>query len=374
MTPSRRPTRAVRVGPLTIGGGAPVSVQSMAKARPQDVDTILAQIREAADLGCELMRLAVPDHAALGPFAEVKRASPLPLVADVHFTPALALEAVRAGADKIRINPGNTHDWEGVAAVVREAKRRGVAVRVGVNSGSIRPRGAEREAEPQPDLATLLADEALSCARRMHEELDFDQIVLSLKAHDAATTMKANRLAAEASDWPLHLGVTAAGPREDALLKSAVGVGGLLAEGMGDTIRLSFTGPPAEEVRVGRELLRAAGVLHDRVEIVSCPTCGRCKVDLRDLVDQVKARVAHLPGPLTVAVMGCEVNGPGEASDADVGLAAGGGRYALFEKGRLVRSVDEPEAVDALCAAAERLAADRAARAAAASANQEAES
>jgi len=347
----RRKSRPVQIGPLTIGGGAPVSVQTMVKAASNDIEAALAQITEAADLGCELIRLAIPNQRAVASFAEVKQRSPLPVVADIHFNANLALGGIEAGADKVRINPGNMKDWDALTAVVEAAKQAGIALRVGVNSGSIRNHYNGRDSR---EMARALCEEVLKYVERI-QGMGFGDLVLSLKASDAATTIAANLAVAEATDLPLHLGVTAAGPPEDSLLKSAIGVGGLLAQGIGDTIRLSFTGPPAAEVKAGKELLRASGLLRDRVEVVSCPTCGRCKVNLPDMVAQVKERLAHLSAPLRVAVMGCEVNGPGEAAECDVGLAAGKGKYALFRGGELLRSVPETEALDALCAEVEQM-------------------
>ncbi|MBN1258027.1 MAG: flavodoxin-dependent (E)-4-hydroxy-3-methylbut-2-enyl-diphosphate synthase [Planctomycetes bacterium] len=351
MTLPRRKSRPVKVGNLIIGGGAPVSVQTMVKASPDDINAIMAQINEAAELGCNLIRLAIPNRAALQPFAEVKRQSPLPLVADIHFNEHLAIGAIEAGADKVRINPGNMKDWEAITAVVKAAQQAGAAIRIGVNSGSIRP----RKGEDNRDLATALSEDALYYLERI-EAMGFDQIVVSLKASDAPTTIAANLAVAGKMDYPLHLGVTAAGPEEDSILKSAIGVGGLLAQGIGDTIRLSFTGSPAAEVRAGKELLRAVGLLRDRVEIISCPTCGRCQVDLQEMAAQAKARLAHIRKPLKVAVMGCEVNGPGEAAECDVGIAAGKGKYALFRDGKLLKTITETEALDVLCAEVEALA------------------
>jgi (E)-4-hydroxy-3-methylbut-2-enyl-diphosphate synthase len=353
MSATRRQSRQAHAGPLRIGGGAPVSVQSMVKAPPDDIDGILEQIRACAELGGSLMRLAVPNRRALGPLAEVRKRSPLPLVADIHFDERLAIGAIEAGVDKIRLNPGNLKHPEALVAVVAAAREHDVAIRVGVNSGSVRDRTAPDDGE---EMARALVRKALAYVEEI-EALGFRNLVLSLKASDAATTIAANLEAARACDLPLHLGVTAAGPEEESLLKSAIGVGGLLARGIGDTIRLSFTGPPAAEIRAGRQLLRAAGLLRDRVEIVSCPTCGRCKVDLPAMVRQVQERLCHLRAPLRVAVMGCEVNGPGEAAECDIGIAAGKGRYALFRGGELLRTVPEAEALEALCAEAERLAA-----------------
>jgi (E)-4-hydroxy-3-methylbut-2-enyl-diphosphate synthase len=356
MTISRRSTRAVQVGPVTIGGGAPVSVQTMAKASPDDVAGLHAEIRDAADRGAALVRLAVPNRAAIAPFAEVCRSSPVPIVADIHFRAQLALDAIEAGAAKVRLNPGNVKDWDAIEQVVRAAQSRGVALRIGVNSGSIRTRGAADSRQ----MAQALAEEALSYVERV-EAMGFRDIVLSLKASEPGETIAANLAAADACDLPLHLGVTAAGPADQAMLKSAVGVGGLLAQGVGDTIRLSFTGPPGAEVDAGFELLRACGLLRDRAEVISCPTCGRTRVDLCGLVEQVREAVRDVRVPLKVAVMGCEVNGPGEAAEADVGLAAGKEKATIFRGEERLCTVPEHQALDALMTEVHRLADERSA-------------
>lgn len=351
----RRKSRTVTVGSVPIGGTAPIAIQSMAKAAPDDVAALSAQVQAAADGGCHIMRLAVPNRAALAPFAAVCAQSPLPLVADIHFNAALALGALDAGAAKIRINPGNMSDWGAIAEVVAAAREKGAAIRIGVNSGSVRHKDADPAARSIGDALTA---EVLDYAERI-QAMGFRDLVLSLKANDAATTIAANLAVAARTDCPLHLGVTAAGPEEEATLKSAVGIGGLLAQGIGDTIRLSFTGPPAREVAAARDLLRAVGHLRDRVAVISCPTCGRCRVDLQKLVAAVKERLSHIDTYLQVAVMGCEVNGPGEAQAADIGIAAGKGKFALFQGGRRCGTVPEAEALEVLCTEVEALAAAR---------------
>lgn len=351
MPPHRRPTRPVLVGNVPVGGDAPVSVQTMTNAPAEDADATLAQIREATEAGCDIIRCAVPSVRHADVFAAVVRASPLPVVADIHFDARIAVAAIKAGAAKIRINPGNMGDWDAIALVLKEAKSRGIPIRIGVNGGSIRQKNP---ADTRP-AAEALAQEALAYAHRF-EELGFDDIVLSCKASDVRMTIAVNRTVAAQCAYPLHLGVTEAGPEEDALLKSAVGIGALLTDGIGDTIRLSFTAPPVREVLAGKRLLRAAGCLRDMPELVSCPTCGRCSVDLASLVEAVRVRLPEIGAPLRVAVMGCEVNGPGEARDADVGIAAAAGRVTLFVRGAACGQVDAAVAVETLIREAKRIA------------------
>ena len=353
----RRPTRAVRVGGLTIGGGAPVSVQSMTKTHTADVDATLAQIGELAGLGCDIIRCAVPNRRAAAALPALVESSPLPLIADIHFDHHLALAAIEAGAAGVRINPGNMKDRAGLRELYGVAARAGVKVRIGVNSGSIRPRkGLDVAAGLSGgDLARLMAEEALACCREAESE-GLHSIVVSLKASDAPTTIAAYRHAAGLCDYPFHVGVTAAGPPAVSLVRSAVGIGTLLSEGIGDTIRVSMTGPPHEEVRAGIAILEALGLREPSgPRIVSCPTCGRCQIDLRALVEQVVARLQNAPPGLSVAVMGCVVNGPGEAAECDVGIAGGKGFGYLFRGGRKVRKVPEAGLADALVEEVERL-------------------
>ena len=328
-----------------------MSVQSMARAPWDDTGANLAEITAAAAAGCQIMRLAVPSAAAAKYFGRIAARSPLPLVADTHFDWRTTLAALTEGAAKVRINPGNM-DPDGLRRVVDAAGARGIPVRIGGNSGSILHR---RGGAPGADVAAAMADEALLWASRM-EDMGFRDIVLSLKSHDAAGTVRANRLAAEKSDYPLHLGVTAAGGPEEALYKSAAALGSLLLDGIGDTIRLSFTGDMIGETGAGIKLLRAVGLRWDGVEVISCPACGRCRVELPELARRVKERLSGLKAPLRVAVMGCEVNGPGEAKAADLGIASAGGTIHLFVAGEVVDKVSAAEAVERLALEAERLA------------------
>lgn len=346
----RRATRSVRVGSVTIGGGAPVSVQSMTKTHTEDVDATLAQIGELAALGCEIIRCAVPNRKAGAALREITRGSPLPVVADIHFDHRLALAAIEAGADGVRINPGNMRDRDGIREVYRAAAEAGIKVRIGVNSGSIRPRrGLEvRGGAGGEELAELMVREALAYCQAAEEE-SFGDIVLSLKASDVPTTIAAYRRAAGLCDYPFHLGVTAAGPAATSLVKSAIGIGALLAEGIGDTVRVSMTGPPHEEVTAGIAILQALGLrAASGPEIISCPTCARCEIDLSALVEEIGRRVQDGPAGLKIAVMGCMVNGPGEAAEADVGIAGGRDFGYLFRGGKKVRKVPAAGLADAL--------------------------
>ena len=341
----------VRVGGLMIGGGWPVSVQTMAKTDTRQVGPTLAEIGRVAALGCELVRLAVPDEAAAGALAAIKRESPLPLVADIHFDYRLALLCLEAGVDKLRLNPGNIGSAEKVRAVARAAAERGVPIRVGANAGSLE---AEARRRTGGDVARALVESALEQALLL-EEAGHHDIIVAVKAFDLGVMTAAYREMARRTDYPLHLGVTEAGCGLAGTVRSAAGIGALLLDGIGDTIRVSLTGPPDEEVRVGRELLLATGRRTGLI-VVSCPTCGRGTVDLLPIVEEVKAALAGLEVPLRVAVMGCEVNGPGEARAADVGLAVTGGRAVLFREGKPVRRVERQEMVAALLKEAQRVA------------------
>ncbi len=341
----RRNTRAVRKGGVQVGGGAPVSVQSMTKTHTEDVAATVRQIRELEDLGCEIIRVAVPTPKAAAAIASIKKEIRIPLVADIHFDHNLALEAIRSGADCIRINPGNMRSREDVEAVVRAAKDAGISIRVGVNSGSVRPRDGSETGNN--DLVTLMVETGLRHCELI-ESLGFRDLVVSLKASDVMSTIEANRAFAAKCDIPLHLGVTEAGALESAVVKSAVGIGTLLAEGIGDTIRVSLTGPPHDEVRIGHDILRAAGLEHSGVDIISCPTCGRCEIDIAGLVAEVRRRMPRVDAPLKVAVMGCVVNGPGEAAEADVGVAGGKGFGFIFRAGQKLRKVPEARLAEEL--------------------------
>ena len=317
---TRDKTKRIKVGGVAIGGGAPVSVQSMCCTKTQDVDATLRQISALAAAGCDIVRLAVPDMDAARAISAIKERSSLPIVADIHFDHKLAIEAARRGADKIRINPGNIGGPENVAKVARESSLHNIPIRIGVNGGS-------------------LEKPLLACG--------FDDIALSMKASSVELTVAAYRLAAAELPYPLHLGVTETGTAYGGVIKSAVGIGTLLMEGIGDTIRVSLTADPVEEVRAGVEILRAAGLKKGGVRFVSCPTCGRTEIDLISLAHEVEDRLRGLDRDITVAVMGCVVNGPGEAREADFGVAGGKGCGLLFKKGEIVRKVPEGE----LCAA-----------------------
>lgn len=346
----RRSTRAVRAGDVVIGGGAPVSVQTMTKTDTRDVWATVDQIRELAVAGADLVRLAVPDQEAAEALGPIRKAVKTPLVADIHYDYRLALAALRQGVDKLRINPGNIGATWKVREVVLAAQERGVPIRIGVNAGSLEKDLLERYGR-SPE---AMVESALRHIRIL-EDLGFYDIVISLKASDVATTIDAYRLIADRVPYPLHLGVTEAGPGVAGTVKSAVGMGVLLAEGIGDTIRVSLTGEPHEEVRVGLEILYALGLRQRRLEIVSCPTCGRIQIDLMKVVAEAERRLAHVQKPVKVAIMGCAVNGPGEAREADIGIAGGNGVGMLFVRGAMVRRVAEAEMVDALVEEIEKL-------------------
>ena len=344
----RRKTRQIRIGSVLIGGGAPISVQSMTKTDTRDVRATVAQIRRLEKAGCEIVRLAVPDAAAAAALGEIRRRSRLPLVADIHFDHRLALKAIKAGVDGLRINPGNIGSAAKVREVVRSAQERRVPIRIGVNSGSL-----EKGLLKVGAVATAEAMAASALRHvRMLEDLGFFDIKISLKASDIPRTVEAYRLLASRVDYPFHAGITEAGGGEAGGLKSAAGLALLIREGLADTVRVSLTAPPEKEVRTAWHILRDLGLRARGVEIVSCPTCGRSEVDLMAIAAAVERRLAGLEEPLTVAVMGCMVNGPGEAREADVGVACGRGSGVLFRKGRIVRKVPEAGIVDALVAEA----------------------
>ena len=326
----------------------------MTKTDTADAAATVAQIKQIIATGADIIRLAIPNHDAARGFAEIRQQVDVPLVADIHFDYRLALAAIEAGADKIRINPGNIGDDSRVGAVVEAAAARGIPIRVGVNAGSLEKPLLEKYGGATPEAA---AESALSNVARV-ERMGFSDIVVSIKASDIWRTVQANRLFAKESDCPLHLGITEAGPGEAGIVSGAAGVGILLAEGLGDTIRISLTDPPTEEVVIGRQILLSMGLISGP-RLVSCPTCGRCRVDLQPLARQVHAALGDIQTPLVVAVMGCEVNGPGEAKEADVGLAAGKDKALLFRKGEALRTVPFEEAFEALMDEVRKLADDQ---------------
>jgi len=349
---ARERTRRVMVGSVPLGGGSPVVVQSMTCTPTVDADATLAQVNALVDAGCDLVRVTVPSREALGPFERICRESPVPIVADIHFDYRLAIGAVRAGAAKLRINPGNIGDWERVDAVIDAAGEAGAAIRIGVNAGSLDKRIAERDDLTQPE---KLVASSLEFVEHF-EKRGFDDIVLSAKAHSVPTTIETYRaLSRELPHVPLHLGVTEAGTVQQGTIKSAVGLGVLLAEGIGDTMRVSLTADPVEEPPVCWGILQSLGLRRRGPELVSCPTCGRTQVDLIGLAEEVAERLKGCSKPVSVAVMGCVVNGPGEASDADVGVACGRGVGMVFRHGEVIRKVPEDQIVDALMEEIDRL-------------------
>jgi (E)-4-hydroxy-3-methylbut-2-enyl-diphosphate synthase len=342
---TRRAARDIRVGNVTVGGEAPVSIQSMTTTHTREVGPTLDQVRHLAAAGCDIVRVAVPAPPDAEALAVIVAASPVPIVADIHFNTALAIRALEAGVAKVRLNPGNIDDPEGLRRVLALAAKLGRSVRFGVNSGSVR--GAKGGTETG-DLVRLMVDVLMDWVRVAEKE-GFRDLVLSAKASDVPTTLAAYRLLAAACDLPLHLGITAAGPADEARTRSAIVLGTLLAEGIGDTVRVSLTGDPLSEVVIAQEILAELGLRPRRgIRILSCPTCGRCGVNLIEMVESLKRRTRDVTAPITVAVMGCIVNGPGEAREADVGIAAGKGHGVLFRQGEAIRKLPEAELLDAL--------------------------
>lgn len=334
----RKKTRPVSLGGVQIGGGAPVVVQSMTSSDTRDVKATLEQIHDLEEAGCEIVRVAVPDETAAGAIREIKADIRIPLIADIHFQHRLALLAMHSGADGIRINPGNISP-EGIREIVAMARTNGKVIRIGINAGSLDREIAARHGGPA---AEALVESALKTIRLL-EEMDFRSIKLSLKSSDVATTIEAYRLISGKTDYPLHLGVTEAGTLVQAAIKSAIGIGTLLYDGIGDTIRVSVTGSPVQEIGVAYGILRALNLRMVGPDIISCPTCGRCEIDLAGLAERVECALKGMKGYLKIALMGCVVNGPGEAAEADIGIAGGRGGGALFKKGKIVRKMREEE-------------------------------
>ena len=344
-------TRQIFVGGVPMGGGAPVTIQSMTNTRTDDVAATVAQIRRLAAAGCQIVRVAVPDLAAAKAVGAIKEQIDIPLVVDIHFDYKLALECVAAGCDKVRINPGNIGGEDRVRQVADACRRKGIPIRIGVNGGSLEKPILAKYGGVTPE---ALVESAFGHIRLL-EKFDFTDICVSLKSSSVPVTMAAYRLMSEKSDYPLHLGVTETGTPRMGILKSAVGIGGLLALGIGDTIRVSLSADPVEEVYAARDILKAAGVRKDGPELVACPTCGRTRIDLIGLANEVEERLKSVDKPITVAVMGCAVNGPGEASAADVGIAGGVGEGLLFRKGEIVKKVPQESLLDELFALIEEL-------------------
>ena len=339
-------TKQIHVGGVPIGGGAPVTIQSMTNTPTQDAHATLDQIKKLAAAGCEIVRVTVPDMEAVRALGKIKEDSPIPVVADIHFDYTLALESVAAGVDKVRINPGNIGGEDRVKAVAEACRLHNVPIRIGVNGGSLEKEILARYGKVCPE---AMVESAFGHIRLLNR-FDFDDICVSLKSSSVPVTMRAYQLMGERSSYPLHIGVTEAGTVRLGTLKSAVGIGGLLALGIGDTMRVSLSADPVEEIYAARDILKAAGVRKEGPELVSCPTCGRTRIDLIALANQVEERLKTVDKPITVAVMGCAVNGPGEAAAADCGIAGGVGEGLLFKKGEIVKKVPQERLVDELFA------------------------
>lgn len=344
-------TRKIKVGNVQIGGGAPVVIQSMLNTKTTDIEGSLKQIRALQTAGCQVARLAVPNMEAAKAFSAICKESPLPLVADIHFDYKLAIAAAEGGASKIRINPGNIGGEDRVEAVVKVCKERKIPIRIGVNGGSLDKKLLEKYGHPTADALVESAFEHLA----LLEKFDFYDTCVSMKSSTVPTMVAAARLFRSKCDYPLHIGVTETGPVRMGLMKSAMGIGALLLEGIGDTIRVSLTDDPVEEVYAAKDILKAAGLRKDGVNIISCPTCGRTQIDLIGLVNQVDEALKNCQKPITVAVMGCIVNGPGEAREADIGIAGGDGCGMLFEKGQQVQKLPYDELLPALLERIEKL-------------------
>src|SRR3989339_213827 len=354
----RRKTRAVYIGPVKVGGGAPVSVQSMTKTDSADVIATVRQIKELEKIGCEIIRLAIPTHQAALALAQIKKRISIPIEADIHFNPKLALESIKQGVDSVRLNPGNITDPEAIKAIVKSARQAGIPIRVGLNSGSVKgwfKSGLRRAIAPGKSIPKSnwqsISEAALEYTKYL-QLLHFNDIMISLKASDVVTTVNAYRYVAGKCNYPLHLGVTASGTIEDATIKSAIGIGGLLLDGIGDTLRVSVTGAPHDEVKIGYKILQSVGLRKAGLEVISCPTCGRCEMDIVRISGQVKALVESMPAlkrkDARVAIMGCVVNGPGEAEDCELGIAGGDGFGFLFKQGKRIRKIPEAKIVSEL--------------------------
>ena len=344
----RRASKPVHIGKVTVGGGAPIVVQTMAKTDTHDIMSTINQIRELADYGCELVRVAVVDTEAAQAISQIKKASPIPIIADIHFDYRLALTALNAGADGLRLNPGNIGEPDRVATIAKAAKERGIPIRIGVNAGSL----PEAE-DPGLSLAQRMVAAALKQVRLL-ESLDFDLIKVSLKAFDVPTTIEAYRDIAQKIAYPLHIGITEAGTPRGGVIRSTVGIGTLLYLGIGDTIRVSLSAHPREEVITGYEILKSLNLRQRGPILVSCPSCGRSEVDIVRLAQEVERELAKTAKPIRVAVMGCIVNGPGEAKDADIGIACGKGKAILFRKGKQIKTIEEKDFIKVLIDEVER--------------------
>ena len=348
---TRRISREVKVGNITIGANAPIPVQSMTNTDTREVSATLVQIKRLEEVGCEIIRVAVPNMAAAESLKAIKQEMTVPLVADIHFDYRLALKVIDGGVDKLRINPGNIGSEDRVKAVVKAAKSRGIPLRIGVNAGSLGDELIEKYGHNCPEALVESAQKHI----KILEQLDFHDIVISLKDSNVVNMIDSYRLMAEQTDYPLHLGVTEAGTKFSGTIKSAIGIGVLLHEGIGDTIRVSLTEDPVEEVKVGFEILKSVGLRVHGPNIIACPTCGRCQINLIDIAHEIERRTSHIKKPLNIAVMGCVVNGPGEAKGADIGIAGGKGKGIIFKHGVKIKTVAEENLIEEFLAELERL-------------------
>lgn len=341
---TRRKTRTIYVGKVPVGGGHPVVVQSMTKTNTLDVEATVKQIQSLESIGCEIIRLAVPNMKAAKVLGTIKKSVSIPVIADIHFDWRLALEAIEQGVDGLRINPGNIGAKWKIKEVVTAAKNNLIPIRIGINAGSLEKDLLKKYGHPKPEALVESAERSIT----MLEGMDFTNIKISLKGSDVLTTVDAYRLFSDKYDYPLHIGVSESGPPSTGIIKSSVGCGILLSEGIGDTMRVSLTAEPEEEVRVAYEILKALGLRKKGAEIVSCPTCGRCGIDLTGLATEVEYRLRKINKPMKIAVMGCVVNGPGEAREADIGIAGGKGIGILFRKGKMIKKIKEKDLLDEL--------------------------
>lgn len=338
----RKKTRQIQIGNVKIGGDAPIAVQSMTNTKTQDVVASVAQVNALSVAGCDIVRLAVPDMDAAIALKSIKEKVNVPLIADIHFDYRLALAAIESGVDALRLNPGNIGDEDRVAIVVKAARERHIPIRIGVNAGSLDKTLLAKYGRPTPEAMVESALEHIAIL----EKLDFYDTKISLKAHDVPLTLEAYKLMSERVDYPLHLGITEAGTINSGIIKSSVGIGALLAQGIGDTFRISLTGDPVVEVKVANQILKSLGLKDYGPTLISCPTCGRCNIDLSSIASKVEKKLENVKKPIHVAVMGCVVNGPGEAREADIGLAGGKGEGLIFRKGEIIRKVSEDKLVD----------------------------
>lgn len=343
-TSARKLTKTIKIGNISIGGNAPVSIQSMTNTDTRNVDATLKQIYDLEEAGCEIIRLAVPDREAAQALCTIKKATNIPVVADIHFDHELALIAINGGVDKVRINPGNIGSFENVKKVADAANYKGIPIRIGVNTGSVEKELLAKYGAPT---AEAMVESALRHGDIL-EKAGFYNIVYSLKASSVPMTIAAYRLMSVSCDYPLHLGVTEAGTEFSASVKSSIGIGCLLAEGIGDTIRVSVTGDPLVEIKIGREILKSIGLRNDGVDVISCPTCGRCQINIIPIAEEINKRLSGIRKNLKIAIMGCAVNGPGEAKEADIGIAGGKGEALLFKKGKIIRKIPEESIVSEL--------------------------